>query len=204
MVVVEGLIVRGGQIAVSKSMHRYVVRLPQGTSRYHQDQRVLLNLMEAIARGNSASPCADMWLGLDMREIKVSQRPRSTYGMHPGVDSRIGQNGAGAHPTLPVMSNSHSVTRAEGFTHGALAKGTMERCGYSLLGMNLSRRVPAGHCVQAVQIGRVCQLYQCQSSETQARQNLRFTGHTCATMQPRSTGRASVISASIWVSVMME
>ena len=84
------------------------------------------------------------------------------------MDSRIGQNGAGAHPTLPVMSNSNSVTGAEAFTHGALAKGTMESCGYSLLGMNLRRRVPAGDCVQAVQIGRVRQLYQCHSSDTQA------------------------------------
>lgn len=31
-----------------------------------------------------------LWLGSHMRDIKVSQRPRSTYGMHPGVVSRIG------------------------------------------------------------------------------------------------------------------
>ena len=31
----------------------------------------LLNLMEAITRGNFASPFADMWLGLHMRDIKV-------------------------------------------------------------------------------------------------------------------------------------
>ena len=49
----------------------------------------LLNLIEAITRGNFASPCADMWLGSHMRDIKVSQRPRSTYGMHPDVVSRI-------------------------------------------------------------------------------------------------------------------
>ena len=57
-----------------------------------------------------------------MRDIKVSQRPRSTYGVHPGVVSRIGQNGGGAHPTLPPLSNCHSVTGAEAFTHGALAR----------------------------------------------------------------------------------
>ena len=124
-----------------------------------------------------------------MRDIKVSRRPRSTYSMHPGVVSRIGQNGAGAHPTLQPLSNCHSVTGAEAFTHGALAQGTMERCGYSLLGTNLCRRVPAGHCVQAVQTGggRVRQLYQCQSSYTQAQPNLCFTGHTCMRKQRQCT-----------------
>ena len=42
--------------------------------------------------------------------------------MHPGVVSRIGQNGGGAHPTLPPLSNCHSVTGAEAFTHGAFAR----------------------------------------------------------------------------------
>ena len=149
----------------------------------------LLNLMEAITRGNFASPCGDMWLGSHMRDIKVSRRPRSTYSMHPGVVSRIGQNGGGAHPTLPPLSNCHSVAGVEAFTHGALSQGTMERYGYSLLGTNLHRRVTAGHCVQAVQMGggRVRQLYQCHSSYPQAHPSLCFTGHTCMRKQQQCT-----------------
>ena len=41
----------------------------------------------------------------------------------------------------------------------------MERCGYRLLGTHSHRRVH--------------HLYQCQSGDTQAGQNLRLTGHTC-------------------------
>ena len=89
--------------------------------RHHGYREIITARSSCLARA-ARTNTSDMWLGSQMRDIKVSQRPRSTYAMHPGVVSRIGQNGGGAHPTLPPLSNRHSLTGAEAFTHGALAR----------------------------------------------------------------------------------
>ena len=88
----------------------------------HPGYREIITARSSCLARAARTNTSDMWLGSHMRDIKVSQRPRSTYGMHPGVVSRIGQNGGGAHPILPPLSNCHSVTGAEAFTHGALAR----------------------------------------------------------------------------------
>lgn len=88
--------------------------------------------------------------------------------------------------TLVILSLCHRSTSVYSWR---TCQGTMERCGYSLLGTNLRRRVPADHCVQAVQVGggRVRQLFQCQSSYPQAQPNLCFTRHTCMRKQRQCT-----------------
>ena len=140
-----------------------------------------------------------------MRDIKVSPRPRSSYAAECGFQDW--PNGGRTHPTLPRMSNSHCATGARPFTHDALAQRTTERCGYGLLGTHLQRRILSGHRVQVVQMGggRVRHLLQCQSGDVQAGQTNPSWVYPCpqaAKMDPRSTGRTSVTSASSWVFLM--
>ena len=94
--------------------------------------------------------------------------------------SRAGQTGGGTCPTLSPMPSSHHVTRARATAHDTHSQRTMERGCHGLLRPNSYGRVPAGHRLQAIQMGRgkVRHLNQYQSDDTQAGQNLRLAWHT--------------------------
>ena len=109
--------------------------------------------------------------------------------MYQSVVSRVGQDGGGAHPTLPPVPSSHCVIGARATAHDTDAQRTMERGFYGLLGPNSYRRVLAGHRLQAVQMGRGRVRYpnQCQSGDTQAGQNFSLAWQTSFSKQRQRT-----------------
>ena len=151
--------------------------------RHHGYREIITARSSCLARA-ARTNTSDMWLGSHMRTSRYHKDQGvptvCTQVWFPGLDKMVVVHIQHCHPCQIVTLSQEQKPLLMAHLPGNHGKMWLY-----LLGSNLHRRVAAGHCVEAVQMGggRVRQLYQCQSSYPQAQPNLCFTRHTCMRKQ---------------------